>query len=326
MVLYDRFGRPVRGARISLNSSRLCNFGCVFCHKEGISGNDRDLMTAEEIGRVVRILYKFGVRYVKLTGGEPLLRSDIIDILDNIKDAGVEEISMTTNGTRLAELAGDLREHGLDRVNISIHSLRRGRYLLITGVDKRDYTLKAIEAAVDAGLKPVKLNMVLLRGLNVDEVDDLIEYSYSLGGYPKTVVQFIELLNVYTPFYKAYHYDLNIVEDELKKRAVKVRYRKLHNRPVYILENGVAVEFVKPMHNHAFCMGNDRIRITYDGKFKPCLMRDDNHVDFLGLMRSGASDKEIAQAYFRAILNREPFYKESMEEPEGMPVTGTCIV
>ncbi len=326
MVLLDRYGRPVRGARISLNSSNLCNFNCVFCHKEGLSGNERSLMTADEIGRVVRILHKFGVRYVKLTGGEPLLRHDIIEILDNIKSAGIEEISMTTNGTRLVELAVDLKSHGLDRVNISIHSLKRGRYLLITGVDKRDYTLKAIEAAVDAGLKPVKLNMVLLRGINTDEVDELIDYSYSLGGYPKTIVQFIELLNVDSSFYRAYHYDLGIVESAIKERAVKVRYRKLHNRPVYFLSNGVAVEFVKPMHNHAFCMGNDRIRITYDGKFKPCLMRSDNYVDFLGLMRSGASDAEIARAYFKAILNREPYYKEPGREGEAVPVSDVCII
>jgi len=326
MVLVDRYGRPVRGARISLNSSNLCNFGCVFCHKEGLSGNDRSLMTAEEIGRVVRILHKFGVRYIKLTGGEPLLRSDIIDILDNVKEAGIEEISMTTNGTRLVELAGDLKEHGLDRVNISIHSLDRARYLLITGVDKRDYTVKAIETAVEVGLKPVKLNMVLLKGINTDEVDRLIEFSYSLGGYPKTVVQFIELLNVNTQFYKAYHYDLRKVESIISDKAVKVKYRKLHNRPVYFLSNGVAVEFVKPMHNHAFCMGNDRIRITYDGKFKPCLMRTDNYVDFLGLMRSGASDKEIARAYFMAILNREPFYKEDVESVESIPITDSCVI
>lgn len=325
MVLYDRYGRPIRGVRISLNSSGLCNFNCVFCHREGIFGNDGDLMTADEIGRVVRILYKFGVRYVKLTGGEPLLRNDILDILVNIRSAGIEEVSMTTNGTRLAELAGDLVEHGLDRVNVSVHSLDRGKYFLITGVDRRDYTLRAIEAAVEAGLKPVKLNMVLLGGINVDEVNDLIEYSYSLGGYPKTIVQFIELLNVHPSFYEAYHYDISLVEDRIRDRAVSIRYRRLHNRPVYFLGNGVAVEFVKPMHNHAFCMGNDRIRITYDGKFKPCLMRDDNHVDFLGLMRSGASDKEIARVYLRAVLNREPFYKEG-EEPGAIHVSDTCII
>jgi cyclic pyranopterin phosphate synthase len=283
-------------------------------------------MTSREIGRIARVLVRFGIRYIKLTGGEPMLRADIIEILDELKAAGVEEISMTTNATRFVELAHDLREHGLDRVNISIHSMRRGRYLLITGVDKLDYTMKAIETAVDVGLRPVKLNMVVLKGVNEDELDEIIEYSYSLGGAETNTVQFIELLNIDGRFYNAYHVDLSSIEEKIRENSVEIRYRRLHNRPVYLLENGVAVEFVKPMHNHAFCMGNDRIRITYDGKFKPCLMRSDNHVDFLGAMRSGASDEELARLYLKAILLREPFYKDDKMEEMEAPITDTCVV
>ena len=327
MVIYDRFGRPVRGARISLNSSESCNYRCIFCHKEGIRDRGEEYMRPHEIGRIVRILNRFGVKYVKLTGGEPLLRSDILEILEEIKSAGIEEVSMTTNGTRMVELATDLKAHGLDRVNISIHSLRRWRYFLLTGVDRRDYTLRAIEAALDAGIKPIKLNMVILRDINEDEVDELIEYSYSLGGYPDTIVQFIELLNVSPEFYRAYHVDISIIERDIRGRAKKVMYRRLHNRPVYMLPNGVSVEFVKPMFNHAFCMGNDRIRITHDGKFKPCLMRSDNHVDFLTAMRSGASDRELANLYLRAISLREPFFKDDdVSRCIEVQVPETCMI
>lgn len=327
MVVYDRYGRPVRGARISLNSSGHCNFRCVFCHKEGIYTDSDKLMTPEEIGRIVKILKRFGVEYIKLTGGEPMLRNDILDILDEIKAMDMTEISMTTNGTRLVELADELKIHGLKRVNISLHSIRRWRYLLITGVDRLDYTLKAIEAAIDAGLNPVKLNTVILRGLNEDEVDELIEYSYSLGGAKTNTIQLIELLNISPNFYKAYHFDLNIIEERIKEMAVEVRRRRLHNRPVYLLDNGVKIEFVKPMFNHVFCMGNDRIRITYDGKFKPCLMRSDNHVDFLNAMRNGASDDEIVRLYLKAVLLREPYFKEkSYEYDAQLPKPDTCII
>lgn len=327
MVVYDRYGRPVRGARISLNSSDHCNFRCVFCHKEGIFYNDDNLMNPREIGRVVNVLHKFGVEYIKLTGGEPLLRTDILDILDEVKAVGIKEISMTTNGTRLAEIAADLKRHGLNRVNISVHSMNRWRYFLITGVDRLNYTLKAVEAAIEAKLHPVKLNTVILKDVNEDELDELIEYSYSLGGSETNTIQLIELLNVNPVFYKAYHVDLNEIEDKIKEMAVEIRRRRLHNRPVYLLANGVKIEFVKPMFNHAFCMGNDRIRITYDGKFKPCLMRSDNHVDFLYAMRNGADDKELARLYLNAVLLREPYFKRDINKPDAeLPKPDTCII
>ena len=326
MVVYDRYGRPVIGARISLNSSDHCNFKCVFCHKEGIYEADDNLMNPEEIGRIVRVLYRFGVRYIKLTGGEPLLRADILNILDEIMSVGIKEISMTTNGTSLVELAGELKKHGLNRVNISLHSMDRWRYFLITGVDRLDYTLKAIEAAIDVHLHPVKLNTVILKGLNEDELNKLIEYSSSLGGAETNTIQLIELLNINPSFYRAYHVDLNDIEEHVKKMAVEVRHRRLHNRPVYLLENDVRIEFVKPMFNHAFCMGNDRIRITYDGKFKPCLMRSDNHVDFLYAMRNGADDDELARLYLKAVLLREPYFKEEHKPDEQIPKPDICII
>ncbi len=326
MVVYDRFGRPVKGVRISLNSSSHCNFNCIFCHKEGIY-SPPNYMTATEIGRIIRVLTRFGIEYAKLTGGEPLLRSDIVEIVREVKDAGIKELSMTTNGTRLPTLAHELKENGLDRINISLHSLKRDRFRFITGVNMLDNTFKAIQESIDAKLNPVKLNVVVLKGVNDDEIHDLIEYSYSLGGRETNVLQLIELLKVDQEFYQKYHFDLNIIEKEISKIAIKVRYRRLQNRPVYYLKNGVQVEFVKPMYNHAFCMGGDRIRITYDGKFKPCLMRTDNHVDFLEAMRSGASDEELAQIFLKAVSLREPFFKTEVSKEEVYHVdTSSCII
>ena len=233
MVLYDRFGRPIRGARISLNSSSHCNFNCLFCHKEGIKDSN-NYMSPEEIERIVRVLRRFGVEYIKLTGGEPMLRRDIVEIVSGIKGVGVKEISMTTNGTNLEKLAYKLKDAGLSRVNISLHSLKRDRYRFITKVDALDKTLRAINAAIDAGLLPVKLNIVLLKGINDDEIWDIIDYSYRLGGNKTNTVQFIELLNINEAVYEKYHVELDSIEARIKERAVDIRRRKLHNRPVYV--------------------------------------------------------------------------------------------
>jgi cyclic pyranopterin phosphate synthase len=283
-------------------------------------------MKPNEIERIVRILHKFGVEYVKLTGGEPMLRSDIIEIVKCIKSVGIKEVSMTTNGVRLPNLVYQLKINGLDRVNISLHSLDHNKFRFITRTDALDNTLKAIENSIDAGLNPVKLNIVILKDVNDDEIDDMIEYSCSLGGSKTNVIQFIELLKVDTQFYDRYFLDLSKIEDEIAKKAAEIRFRRLQNRPVYILRNGVQVEFVKPMYNHAFCMGNDRIRITYDGKFKPCLLRSDNHVDFLTAMRSGATDEDLEKLYMRAVLLREPYFKEGEEEHPYVIESGTCII
>lgn len=314
-VLIDRYGRPVIGVRISVNASFQCNYSCIFCHNEGITGKPEEMMKPEEIERIVKVLKSFGVNYVKLTGGEPLLRPDILEIVKRLGAYHLRELSMTTNGTRLYELAEPLKKAGLHRVNISLHSLKEGKYNFITGSTRLQTTLDAIRAAVDAGLTPVKLNVVILKGINDDEVDDLIRFAETLGGGENIIVQLIELVMEgasNSHFYKRFHTDLLPIEEALKKRAVKEVIRALHFRHRYLQPNGVWVEVVRPMHNSVFCMGDNRIRITHDGKFKPCLLRDDNHVDFLTPMRNGASDKDLANLFRLAVHLREPYFKPSL--------------
>ena len=194
MPLCDSWDRPVTDLRISLNSSAHCNFSCIFCHKEGIKDPYRGPMTPEEIEKIVRLTRQFGVRTVKLTGGEPMLRNDILEIVERIKSLGIEEVSMTTNGTRLAKLASILRERGLSRVNISLHSLREDTFKLLTQAYKLNETIDAVKIAIEIGLRPVKINMTLLKGINEAEVDDMIEFSRELGGGRTNVVQLIELV------------------------------------------------------------------------------------------------------------------------------------
>jgi len=327
-ALSDRFGRPVTNARISLNSSSRCNFRCIHCHMEGIKSVPSTFMTADEIQRVVGIMSRFGINAVKLTGGEPMLRPDILEIVTKLKSVGLREISMTSNGMGFSKLAEPLRHAGLSRVNISLHSLHRERFTFITRVDGYDETFNAIAAAIDAELLPLKLNMALMKGVNDDEIEEMMRLVRRLGGDGKVILQLIELVVTDPEFYSKYHYELGPVEERLKARAVAVYRRGMHNRPRYILPDGVTVEVVRPMENGQFCMGNNRIRITHDGKFKPCLLRDDNHVDFLSRMRAGASDDEIVEIFKRAVMLREPFFKNhetSMPVPVPSRVSfGAC--
>jgi len=315
MPICDNWGRPVTELRISVNSSAYCNFSCIFCHKEGIYDPYLSPMTPEEIERIVRVTTQFGVTRVKLTGGEPMLRDDIPEIVERIHTQGIKEISMTTNGTRLAKLARTLKKRGLSRVNVSLHSLREDTFRLLTKSCKLKETIQAIRVAVEVGLKPVKINMTLLKSINESEVEDMINFSKGLGGARTNILQLIEFVSLDRASCTQLHLKLDEIEENIRRRAFAVRMRDLHRRPQYFLDNGVVVEIVRPVHNSSFCMGNNRLRITYDGKFKPCLLRDDNHVDFLSAMRSGASDADLVNIFKRAVSMREPFFKPQVEIP-----------
>jgi cyclic pyranopterin phosphate synthase len=179
---------------------------------------------------------------------------------------------------------------------------------------------------MEAKIFPLKLNMTLLKNLNDDEVNDMVGFVEGLGRDDgEVILQIIELVDTNPAFYNEYHCDLEPIEDDLRKRAVTSYRRGTHNRPRYILHNGVTVEVVRPMHNSSFCMKNNRMRITHDGKFKPCLLRDDNHLDFLTKMRAGASDDEIAQLYRQAVLLREPFFRSHEIDMPVLTPSRTCL-
>ncbi|MEE8187478.1 MAG: GTP 3',8-cyclase MoaA [Nitrososphaerales archaeon] len=318
--LCDSWGRPVTDLRISLNSSGHCNFGCIFCHREGITDPYLQPMTPDEIRRIVELCVDSGVTTVKLTGGEPMLRPDIVEIVEQINSTGVKEISMTTNGTRLAKLASSLRTNGLQRVNVSLHSLKMETFKFLTQSTRLDETLEAIRSAIASGLTPVKLNMTLLKGINENEVDDMIAFSGDMGGGRTNVLQLIEMVIIDSPVYQTYHMELNQIEARLAKQSRSMTERVLHRRPRYELQNGVTVEIVRPMDNPTFCMGNNRIRVTYDGKFKPCLLRGDNHLDFLSLMRNGGTDIELKEVFKKAVSLRKPFFKPGRSRHQFAPL------
>lgn len=291
MVLKDAFNRPVSNIRISL--AKQCNLACIYCHREGEKGSE-DQLPAADIAEILAVSAKFGIKSVKFTGGEPLLRPDLLEIVRSVPQ-GMES-SLTTNGTLLAGLARDLKAAGLKRVNVSLDSLNRNTYKKITGVDKLPEVLKGISAARDAGLTPVKLNMVVLEGINEHEVDDFLTY---VRGKRDLVLQLIELMNFNNC---EHHGDLNGIEKGLALRSKQIVTRRMHHRKKYCLD-GAEVEVVRPVHNTEFCAFCNRLRVTSDGKLKPCLMRTDNHIDI-----RGKHGEELENLFRKAVAAREPFY------------------
>ena len=302
LTLTDPYGRPIKSLRISL--TQKCNLNCFFCHQEG-EHNPEGEMTPEEISKIVETASKLGIRKVKLTGGEPLLRPDILEIVEGIRPH-VEEVSMTTNGVLLAEAARPLKESGLDRVNVSLHSLSPQGFQRITGSNALEKVLQGIEEATAQGLTPVKINTVVMRGVNDNRVEDLIEFSRKAGA----VLQLIEFqaLERGEGLAGSLYYDLAPLERRLQERSTRVVERPLHRRRIYHLEGGARVEVVRPMHNTEFCMNCTRIRLTSDGKLKPCLMRNDNLVPVVELVRRGAEEWELVEAFKQCVALREPYW------------------
>jgi cyclic pyranopterin phosphate synthase len=303
-MIYDNCGRPVLNLRISV--TQKCDKHCPYCHREGES-NPSTVMSVEEIIRIVKIAISFGVSRVKITGGEPLLRKEIIEIVKDIAELeGLKDLSMTTNGTNLKTLAEDLKKAGLNRVNISLPTLDSETYHDLMGGDLKD-AFEGVQAAVEAGFRPVKVNMLVLKNVNDGEVEKMIQFAEQSGA----ILQLIELepINLSKAYYKRYHLGLDGIEQVLEKESVEVSVREyMQNRRVYTLPNG-KVEVIRPIENTEFCASCTRIRVTSDGKVKPCLMRKDNLVDLLTPLRNGTDDEKLKTLFLEAVKRREPYYK-----------------
>ena len=274
-ILKDPYGRKVTGLRISVTDR--CNLSCIYCHNEGA-----DCSTCGPVGRemkpelicgIVREAVKFGINKVKFSGGEPLFRKDFEEILACLPP--LKEVSATTNGILLEKRAKALKAAGLDRVNISLDSL-------------------------EAGLTPVKLNMVLLKGVNDNEIDSMMDFIRQYKG--KVILQLIELMDI-DPRLSKYIIDSKDLERSLAEKASEIKVRNLHHRKKYIID-GAEVEFVRPMDNSEFCAHCSRLRVTADGKFKPCLLVNDNLVD----VSDAKSPEEIEKLLELAVSRRKPYY------------------
>jgi GTP 3',8-cyclase len=298
-MLVDSVGREVTDIRISV--TKRCNFGCVYCHDEGLGPVDRprtphgEEMTPAEVERLVRVAREFDIRAVKFTGGEPLVRADLEEIIDRTV-VHIDEVSLTTNGSMLADRAESLRNAGLKRINVSVDSLdpaafkeiRRGALAPV---------LRGIEAALHVGLKPVKLNMVVFRP-TLPHIPDLIRFASRTDGLRVQLIQFMpELVGP-----KDWSVDIDSVKRWLERRADRVLVREMHHRRIYLF-NGAEVEVVDPVYNPDFCMHCHRIRVTHKGELKGCLNRNDDLIPTRGL-----DDAALRDAFRSVVANRIPYY------------------
>ncbi len=317
-MLTDGFGREVSGVRISLTDR--CNFDCVYCHNEGL-GDTRgpmepqdDEMSADDVVRFLEVASESDVQKVKFTGGEPMLRQDLEDIIRRTPDE--MEVSLTTNGTFLPGRAPDLVDAGLERVNISQDSMDPEDFAEVTKSGAFDRVLEGVDAALEAGLHPVKLNMVVFEKTagyvpemveHVAENDglqlQLIEYMPELAGHPEWAIE------------------IERVHEWLAEQAEEIEIREMHGRKRYWIggnadadepDDGAGmVEIVDPVGNESFCRNCHRVRVTHDGYLKGCLNRNDD------LRSMGEMTKsEIREQFRETVDNRVPYYGEYMIENE----------
>lgn len=296
MQLTDTYGRTIRSLRISITNR--CNLKCIYCHHEGETRHTNNEMSIETIANIVKASKRFGVDKVKFSGGEPLMRNDFEEIIKALPE--LKDISATTNGTSLAQRAQYLAESGLNRINISLPSLSPEKYREVTGGEVSDI-LGGIDAAVACGLVPVKLNMVLLKGINSDEIPVMMDFIRKYKG--KVILQVIELMDFQHT--AKYQVNINEVEKYLEKGATDIEERSMHRRKKYHID-GIEVELVRPIDNSHFCANCNRLRVTSDGKLKPCLLRNDNLMDV-----NNKEPGEIAKLMRLTMENRVPFYKDT---------------
>ena len=306
--LTDEFGRKIDRLRISL--TQRCNHSCFFCHHEGEEPSESE-MTSAEIESLVRLVGRYGVRRVKLTGGEPLLRSDILDIIRRLSPI-TEDLSLTTNGKSLEQTAYELKKAGLDRINVSLHSLDPDVYQNLTGTNDLELVKRGILKSVEVGLSPVKVNVTLIKGYNEDEIQSLIEFAAESN----TTLQLIELQRMQEDeeqYSNDNWTDLTPLERFLSKKASNIEKRPLHGRRLYTVMSAkgpTEVEVVRPWNNPSFCGGCTRLRITSDGKLKPCLMRNDNLIDIRSFLTDYDQQSKAREALEAAVRGREPYWNE----------------
>ena len=298
--IVDSFHRRINYARISVTDR--CNLRCIYCTTKWAPHlSHDDILRYEEIHRVVQAAAGLGVRKIRLTGGEPLARlnlSRLVELLSRVE--GIDEVSLTTNGMLLAKYAEELKAAGLKRVNVSLDSFRPDRFKLITGGNKVEDVLRGIETAKKAGLNPVKINMVVLKGINDDEVLDFARRSVHDGWH----VRFIEhmpFVNSAAPEDRLVPIGEVIAAIQGSLGELKPCWPTSGNGPARYYQLPAAegtIGFIGPV-TECFCAECNRFRLTADGRLRPCLLEDDE-VDIKGPLRSGASTEELERLIHEA--------------------------
>lgn len=311
----DNFGRQIGYLRISVVDR--CNFRCDYCRptSDDVTATPRQhLLTFEEIERIVRIAASMGVEKIRLTGGEPLVRKGIVDLVARIAAVpGIRDLAMSTNATLLDEFAQPLRDAGLHRVNISLDTLDAQKFASLTG-GKLHEVMRGIHAAQAAGLTPIRLNTVLLRGINDHEAAELIDFSVR----EHLELRFIELMPMREGMdWQQHYYPVSelLQQQALLERVDTSTWARQGSSAARYLDLRHAqgrVGFIEPMSNR-FCEGCDRLRLMSDGKLRPCLPAD-NEVDMRSALRSGSSDQDIGGLIRNAVASKKEIGEYRFEE------------
>ncbi len=307
--LTDSCHRAIDYLRISVTDR--CNLRCVYCTPvNGVHWLSRsEVLSYEEIVAIARIAAELGITKIRLTGGEPLVRSWLSKLIANLmRISTIEDISLTTNGILLRRYAEELKRAGLKRVNISLDTLNAEKFKRITHYDRLHDVLKGIEAAKVVGLDPVKVNVVAMRGVNDDEIIDFARLSMTSGWH----VRFIELMPFTSETCSGMSKDNNLQNKFISVDEIKQRLESLSTlEPVaFVKGNGPAkyfrlaggtgtIGFIGAVSNH-FCDNCNRLRLTADGRLRLCLFSDDE-IDLRGLLRSGAAPDKLREAIVEAV-------------------------
>ncbi|AAZ96976.1 Elongator protein 3/MiaB/NifB [Thiobacillus denitrificans ATCC 25259] len=311
-ALVDQFGRHIDYVRLSVTDR--CDLRCSYCMPEGFKGFEEpaDWLDFDEIERLLGAFARLGVRRVRLTGGEPLLRRDISGLARRIASLpGIEDLSLSTNATQLDRHAAALKAAGVTRLNVSLDSLQQARVERINGRDVLAKVMTGLAAAQEAGFAPIKLNMVAMRGSNDDEIDEMVAFCMDRG----FVLRLIEAMPMGATGRNTEYLDLQPVKERLRARFGLVETALPGGGPARYLgtaDGGFNVGFITPISQH-FCESCNRIRIAVDGTAYMCLGQDEKF-EFRPLLRDGCSDAELDAAIVEAI-NLKPERHEFREAP-----------
>lgn len=315
MNLSDGYGRLVGDLRISV--TERCNFKCVYCLPDGdhVHGKKSDLLTFEEIERLSSIFVDLGIRKIRITGGEPLIRRDLHLLINKINRIDESlDLAITTNGYFLKEQINDLVSAGLKRINLSIDTLNAAKFVLLTGMNSLDRVLESLDAAQDAGIEQIKFNAVVIRGYNDDEIIDLAKFARQTGH----VMRFIEFMPLDQG--RAWSRDDVVPADEIYNKINE--YKKLipitansesETALRYAFEDGIGEIGIIASVTKPFCGNCNRIRLTADGKIRTCLFSHSEQ-DLKPLIRDNASDGEIIDFLKSAISLKE--YGHKINKPD----------
>jgi cyclic pyranopterin phosphate synthase len=322
MPLTDKFGRQITDLRISVTDR--CNFRCVYCRSANPENHvaATALLDWDEHERLARILVGMGIRKVRVTGGEPLVRPGVEDFIARLKTIGVHDISMTTNGHLLAERCDQLVAAGMDRINISLDSLHREKFERITRTKAFDKVIAGIDAAQASRLRPVKVNAVLVRGINDDEVETFAEFARERD----LIMRFIEFMPLDAD--RAWTRDLVVTGAEVQRRIsarwplVPVVHERSETARKFRFADGRGEIGLISSVSQPFCGFCSRIRLTADGKLRTCLFSKEDH-DLKSLLRGGATDREIGDEIISIVAEKEKGHR--INEPGFVPPSRTMV-